>query len=91
MLAIEHMWAIPLRDAVRDAGGIVLAHHSITAEDLVAFGMDVGDTLTDADSETDTRGLVGGDACSAVHDCLAWSRRRSSSSAALIRERWVKA
>ena len=43
VLAIEHMWAIPLRDAVRDAGGIVLAHHSITAEDLVAFGMDLGD------------------------------------------------
>ena len=51
VLAIEHMWAIPLRDAVRDAGGIVLAHHSITAEELVAFGMDLGDELADADPE----------------------------------------
>ena len=25
VLAIEHLWAIPLRDAVRDAGGLVLA------------------------------------------------------------------
>ena len=42
VLAIEHMWAIPLRDAVRDAGGLVLAHRSITMEDLVALGMAIG-------------------------------------------------
>jgi uncharacterized membrane protein len=41
VLAIEHMWAIPLRDAVRDAGGVVLGHRSLTPEDLIAFGMDV--------------------------------------------------
>ena len=39
VLAIEHLWAIPLRDAVRDAGGIVLGHRSLTAEDLIVFGM----------------------------------------------------
>jgi hypothetical protein len=39
VLAIEHLWAIPLRDAVRDAGGVVLAHRSLTVEDLIAFGM----------------------------------------------------
>ena len=43
VLAIEHLWAMPLRDAVRDAGGLVLAHRSLSAEDLVAFGMDLGD------------------------------------------------
>jgi hypothetical protein len=43
VLAIEHLWAVPLRDAVRDAGGLVLAHRSLSAEDLVAFGMDLGD------------------------------------------------
>jgi uncharacterized membrane protein len=43
VLAIEHLWAVPLRDAVRDAGGLVLGHRSLTAEDLVAFGMDLGD------------------------------------------------
>ena len=43
VLAIEHLWAVPLRDAVRDAGGIVLAHPSLSAEDLVAFGMNLGD------------------------------------------------
>jgi GAF domain-containing protein len=43
VLAIEHLWAVPLRDAVRDAGGLVLAHVSPTAEDLVALGMVLGD------------------------------------------------
>jgi len=42
VLAIEHLWAIPLRDAVRDAGGIVLGHRSLTAEDLVALGLVIG-------------------------------------------------
>ena len=42
VLAIEHLWAVPLRDAVRDAGGIVLAHRSLTAEDLIALGMELG-------------------------------------------------
>ena len=49
VLAIEHLWAVPLRDAVRDAGGLVLAHRSLTAEDLVALGLAIGDA---ADEET---------------------------------------
>ena len=43
VLAIEHLWAIPLRDAVRDAGGVVIGHRSLTPEDLLAFGMALGD------------------------------------------------
>ena len=50
VLAIEHLWAIPLRDAVRDAGGVVLGHRSLTPEELVAFGMDVGDELERRDA-----------------------------------------
>ena len=42
VLVIEHLWAIPLRDAVRDAGGLVVAHRSLTAEDLMAFGTTLG-------------------------------------------------
>ncbi|MET1001247.1 MAG: hypothetical protein ABWZ15_05500 [Acidimicrobiia bacterium] len=45
VLAVEHLWAIPLRDAVRDAGGLVLGHRSLTPEELVAFGMDLGDEI----------------------------------------------
>ena len=49
VLAIEHLWAVPLRDAVRDAGGLVLAHRSLTPEELVVFGMDLGDAIADSD------------------------------------------
>ena len=42
MLAIEHLWAVPLRDAVRDAGGLVLGHQTLTPEDLVALGIVAG-------------------------------------------------
>ena len=51
VLAIEHLWAVPLRDAVRDAGGLVLAQRSLTMEDLVVLGMDLGDALADADAD----------------------------------------
>ena len=43
VLAIEHLWAVPLRDAVRDAGGIVIAHRSLSPEDLITLGMALGD------------------------------------------------
>ena len=39
VLVIEHLWAVPLRYAVRDAGGLVLAHRSLTLEDLVGLGV----------------------------------------------------
>jgi len=35
---IEHRWAIPLRDAIRAAGGFPLADSWIHPEDLIAFG-----------------------------------------------------
>ena len=56
VLAIEHLWAIPLRDAVRDAGGLVLAHRSITVEELIALGIGLGDAADEADEadEDDT-------------------------------------
>ncbi len=43
ILVIEHRWAIPLRDAVREAGGLLLAHHSISAEEMVALGVAMGE------------------------------------------------
>ena len=56
VLAIEHFWAMPLRDAVRDAGGVVIGHRSLTLEDLIAFGMDLGDEaeLEAAEAEGDS-------------------------------------
>ena len=51
VLAIEHLWAVPLRDAVRDAGGLVLAHRSLTIEDLVVLGLDLGDEIAQDDAD----------------------------------------
>jgi hypothetical protein len=56
VLAIEHLWAIPLRDAVRDAGGLVIGSRSMTPEDLIAFGMDVGDEVERQAAEADDKG-----------------------------------
>jgi uncharacterized membrane protein len=36
---VEHRWAIPLRDAVRRAGGVALADAWIHPEDLVRYGV----------------------------------------------------
>jgi hypothetical protein len=53
VLAIEHLWAMPLRDAVRDAGGIVLGHRSLTPEDLITLGIDLADEAERDAAEAD--------------------------------------
>ncbi len=40
ILILEHLWAIPLRDAIVGAGGIALADEWIHAIDLLAIGLD---------------------------------------------------
>ena len=35
---LEHRWAIPMRDAIEDAGGVVLADEWVHPEDLVRYG-----------------------------------------------------
>ena len=39
IVLLEHLWAIPLRDAIVDAGGIALADEWIHPSDLVAVGV----------------------------------------------------
>jgi uncharacterized membrane protein len=39
ILVLEHLWAIPFRDAIVNAGGIALADEWIHASDLVAAGL----------------------------------------------------
>jgi hypothetical protein len=39
IVLLEHLWAIPLRDAIVDAGGIALADEWIHASDLIAVGL----------------------------------------------------
>lgn len=43
---IEHRWAIPLRDAIRDAGGVALADQWLHPEDLLAVGAALSDNGT---------------------------------------------
>jgi uncharacterized membrane protein len=40
---LEHRWAIPLRDGILDAGGVVLADEWIHARDLIAVGLAAAD------------------------------------------------
>ena len=39
IVLLEHLWAIPLRNAIVDAGGIALADEWIHASDLIAVGV----------------------------------------------------
>ena len=39
IILIEHMWAIPLRNAIVEAGGIALADEWIHPKDLIAVGV----------------------------------------------------
>ena len=46
MILLEHRWAIPLRDAVRGAGGFPVSDGWIHPEDLVAIGMIAAEEAT---------------------------------------------
>ena len=43
IILLEHLWAIPLRNAIVDAGGIALADEWIHAKDLIAVGVSAGE------------------------------------------------
>lgn len=43
ILLLEHLWAIPLRDAIVEAGGIALADEWIHAADLIAVGVEAAE------------------------------------------------
>jgi uncharacterized membrane protein len=38
LLIIEHTWAVPLRSAIIDAGGILMANQWVGEQDLIALG-----------------------------------------------------
>jgi uncharacterized membrane protein len=55
LLIIEHAWAVPLRAAVVDAGGLMLGNQWIGAQDLVALGAALGIAAErEAEREADT-------------------------------------
>jgi hypothetical protein len=53
LLIIEHAWAVPLRDAVVDAGGMLVGNQWIGAADLVALGTALG-VAAGAEAGTDS-------------------------------------
>lgn len=44
---LEHRWAIPLRNAIADAGGVALADRWIHPRDLLAAGAEIGMAIED--------------------------------------------
>lgn len=52
LLIIEHTWAIPLRNAVVDAGGLLLGNQWIGAQDLVELGVALG-IVAELEGETE--------------------------------------
>jgi hypothetical protein len=42
LLIVEHKWAVPLREAVVDAGGVLMGNQWIGAQDLIELGMALG-------------------------------------------------
>jgi len=41
MLVVDHQWAIPFRNAMRDQGGILIAQDFLSPETLVAIGAEL--------------------------------------------------
>ena len=44
---LEHRWAIPLRNAIADAGGVALTDKWLHPQDLLAVGAEIGMALDD--------------------------------------------
>ncbi len=51
VMLIEHTWAIGLKEALRDAGGFVLAQGMVTPEALLLAGADLAAAVEAADKE----------------------------------------
>lgn len=49
IVLFEHRWAIPLKEALLDAGGVMLAQGMVRPETLMAFGAELAAASTQAD------------------------------------------
>ena len=47
IVILEHRWAIPLRNAIANAGGVALADKWLHPQDLLAVGAELGLALDD--------------------------------------------
>lgn len=62
MVLFEHRWAVPLKEAIQDAGGVMLAQGIVRPEDLVAFGAAIAANSAEADRLIASQDMRGGDA-----------------------------
>lgn len=49
MVLFEHRWAIPLKEAIERANGVVFAQGMVRPQDLIALGADLADATATAD------------------------------------------
>jgi hypothetical protein len=47
IVILEHRWAIPLRNAIANAGGVALADKWLHPQDLLAIGAEIGMAIED--------------------------------------------
>jgi hypothetical protein len=47
IVILEHRWAIPLRNAIANAGGVALADKWLHPRDLLAIGAEIGMAIDD--------------------------------------------
>lgn len=46
MVLFEHHWAIPVKEAIQDAGGVLLAQGMVRPEEIIAFGAELAASRT---------------------------------------------
>ena len=67
VLMVEHVWAIPLRDAIREAGGVPLAQGFLTPEAMVMVGEEL-EAIAEAERTIEVAQVV---QAAAILDTLA--------------------
>ena len=82
VLMFEHTWAIPLRDAIRRAGGVPLAQGFITLEALAMVGAEL-EMIAEAEQAIEVAEIVRG---AAILDTLATLREAEAIKTAIAAE-----
>jgi uncharacterized membrane protein len=57
MVLFEHRWAVPLKEAIEDAGGIVLAQGIVRPETLIGLGANLAASVTAANQIDTASGM----------------------------------
>lgn len=58
VVLFEHRWAVGLKQALQDTGGVVLAQGLVQPEDLMAFGAELAAAASIANQSDSSQGIV---------------------------------